>query len=119
MSNKKGAGLLQKITVQIILVGLIFAIFITAISGRISGRDVKQQILEKQLALLIDASGPGFSFEMMQKNVHGIIDDVRIEEGRIYVDVDGFRSSGGYPYFSKYHVNAKRSDDGFIVSVTK
>lgn len=117
--NKKGAGLLQKVTIHIVLVGLIFAMFMFSVGGMISGRDVKQQVLEKQLALLVEAARPGFSFEVMQKNIRGTVDDVRVEDGRVFVDVDGFPSIEGYPYFSKYKVNVEKGDGKFIVSVAE
>lgn len=118
IGNKKASNLLSKTVVHIILVGLIFAIFILAISGRISGRDVKRQVLEKELALLIDASKPGFSFEVSHVNLHGLVDDVRVSDGRIFVDVDGFPSSKGYPYFSRYSVEVEKEEGKFILRVS-
>jgi len=116
--GKRGEGsLVSKFVIHLILVGLVFVIFMVAISGMTSGRDIKQQVLEKELALLIDAGAPGFSFEIMRVNVKGVVGDVRVEDGRIYVDVDGFRSSGGYPYFSRYDVEVEESKSKFIVRI--
>jgi hypothetical protein len=116
-SMKKKGDVMTKAVIHIILIGLLFAVFVGAMNGKIGARGIKQQVLEKELALLIDASSEGSSFEIMKKNLNGFVDDVRIDEGRVFVDVDGLRSIGGYPYFSRFDVDVERSDSKFIVRV--
>ncbi|MFH0808276.1 MAG: hypothetical protein V1888_01535 [archaeon] len=116
MMKKKGS-VMNEVVVHIILIALVVAVFLFAVADRVNGRDVQQQVLEKQLALLIDSAEGGMNFEVWKGNVNGIVDDVRIQNGRIYVDVDGFRSVGGYPYFSKYSVGVESDDVKFVVNV--
>lgn len=108
---------MNKVIIHVILIGLIFAIFLTAISGKINGRDIKQQVLEKQIALLIDSAESGMSFEIIKSNINGFVSDVKVKENKIFVIVDGFASYNGYPYFSKYSVGVEEFDDKFVVSV--
>jgi len=116
MKSKK-ASIINKVIIHVILVGLIFAIFLTAVAGKINGRDVKQQVLEKQIALLIDSAESGMSFEIIKSNINGFVSDVKIKNGKVFITIDGFSSYKGYPYFSKYSVGVEKFDDKFVVSV--
>lgn len=114
--NKK-AGLLHSITIQVILIVLVFVFFLFLVSGRADGRQVSQQVLEKQTALLIDSAVPGMSFEVTKVNADGAIDDLRIKDGKVFVDVNGLNSLKGYPYFSKYKVSVSSVLNKFVVTV--
>jgi hypothetical protein len=113
----KKAEVLNQVVIHIILVTLIFALFFMASAGKINARDVKQQVNEKQIALLIDSAVSGMSFEIKKNNENGIISKIEIKEGRVFVVVSGFASRQGYPYFSKYSVTVKEETDRFIIFV--
>jgi hypothetical protein len=117
MIENKRANILNQVVIHIILVGIIFAIFFMGVAGQVNGRDVKQQVLEKQLALLIDSAEPDMSFDILKMNVNGLVSRVDIRDGRVFVFVDGFPSFGGYPYFSKHKVSVEEEGDRFRVSV--
>ena len=117
MIRSKRANILNQVVIHIILVGIIFAIFFMGVAGQVNGRDVKQQVLEKQFALLIDSAEPEMSFDVLKMNVNGLVSGVEISRGRVYVTVDGFPSFGGYPYFSRYEVSVEEMEDRFRVSV--
>jgi len=108
---------MYQVVIHIILIALIFAVFFMAIAGKVNGRDVKQQVLEKQVALLIDSAEAGMSFEIRKINIDGFVSDVRIKENRVFVVVDGLASVKGYPYFSKYSVSVGEEEDKFVVSI--
>ncbi|MCK4649773.1 hypothetical protein KAT36_00935 [Candidatus Pacearchaeota archaeon] len=116
--NKRGS-LLNEVIIHVILISLVFAIFLFAMAGRIDGRDVKQQVLEKQIALLIDSAEAGMSFEISKINVNGVVGELEIRDGRVFVGIGGFRSVKGYPYFSKYSVDVDEEKDKFVVRVEK
>ncbi len=116
MRDKRG-GILNQVVVQIILIGLIFAIFFMAVSSKINSRGVSQQVLEKQMALLIDSAVPGMNFTISRDNYYGIVQKVEIKEGRIFIAVSGLSSLKGYPYFTKYSVSAIEEIDKFVVIV--
>jgi len=109
MNGKRGE-LLNQVLIQIILIGIVFAIFFFAIAERVNARGVKQQVLEKEIALLIDSAEPGMSFEVSRKSLNGIIQDIEVREGKIFVTVDGLKSVEGYPYFSLYSVFVAEDD---------
>ena len=118
--SKRGMGKrgqLHSFVLQIIIVGLIFVMLLMAVSGRVNARDVHQQVLEKQLALLIDASESGMEFSVRKINVKGIVDSVEVREGRVFIGVDGLRISKGYPYFSRYDVSVVKEEDKFVVRI--
>ncbi len=116
MKGKKGS-VLHKILIHIIIIGMLFVIFLSAMDAKVGSRGVKQQVLEKELALLIDASDAGSSFEVQKKNPSGLVDSVRVSEGMIFVGVDGLPSSRGYPYFSAYGVEVEEDEFKFVVKV--
>lgn len=116
MMQKQGS-VMNEIVIHIILIALILAVFLFAVADRVNGRDIKQQVLEKQLALLVDSAESGMSFGIMKGNVNGFVDDVTVRDGRVFVGIDGLRSIKGYPYFSRYSVGVSEEEDKFVVSV--
>ena len=115
--NKRGSSLSQTV-VQIILVAFILAMFIFVHADKINSRGVRQQVLEKEIALLIDSAVPGMSFGVFKSNANGIIGSVEVRGGSVFVSVDGFSSLNGYPYFSMYSVSVSEEIDKFVVRVT-
>ena len=117
--KNKRAEMLQQVLVHVILVALVFSVFFVAVVGRVDSRGVKQQVLEKQLALLIDSAGEGMIFSIWKENLDGAIEDVRIIGGKIYVDMDGFKSTDGYPFFSLYNIRVYDDNDKFYLEVSE
>lgn len=114
--NKRGK-LLYEVIMHLILVGLIFAMFLFATAGRIDSKSVKQEILEKQIALVIDAAEPGMSFFIEKENLHGVINSLEIRDNRVFVRVADFKSLKGFPLFSIYDVSVEELEDKYIVRV--
>ena len=119
MNKKAGADLTRQIIFQIILVGLILGIFFASASLRVNGKAVKQQILEKQLALLIDSAIPETTLIVNKLNEKGKIKSIEIRNGRIFVLVEDSKISNGYPFFTKYNVNAKYEEENgrFLITI--
>jgi len=115
-AQKKG-NLMSQVLIHIILVAAILALLITAVSGNANARGVRQQVVEKQMALLIDSAVPGMEFEISKKNVGGFIYSVELKKGHIFVGVDDYNSLTGYPYFSRYSVSVREEESKFVVSV--
>ena len=99
------------IIIHIILVGFIFAMFILASGGQVNSRGVKQQVLEKQIALLIDSSTQGTTLNLEKVYLAGNIEKIILQSGKVYVSINGLSSAKGYPYFTKYDVTVSESDD--------
>lgn len=116
MKNKR-ASIVHQTIIHIILIGLIFVIFLMATAERANGRGVKQQVLEKQITLLIDSAEAGMDFEIRKMNINGLVEDVRVKDGKVFVKVAGLSSIKGYPYFSKYSIDVRDDGDKFVVSV--
>jgi len=112
MKNKKGTNLLYEVVIHVILIGLLFGLFFFAATGKVDSKLVKQQVLEKQLALLIDSANTGTVFEVFKNNRNGIIDNIELKQGRIFVYVEGLTISKGYPYFSEYDVSIDEVENG-------
>ena len=116
MMMKKGF-ILQKTLIHIILIGILFAVFVGVMDAKVGSRGVKQQVLEKELALLIDAAEEGMSFEIKKRNSNGFVESVEVRDGRVFVEVEGLRSTKGYPYFSRYEVSVEEDSSKFVVRV--
>ncbi len=114
--NKQG-GILNQIIIQLILVGIVFAIFLLATAGKVNARGVRQQVLEKEIALLIDSAVPGMSFEIRKNNPNGVIQALELRDGKVFVGVAGLGSFKGYPYFSRYSVSVAEEENKFVVVV--
>jgi len=108
---------MNNVVIHIILIGLILALFLMATADKINSRGVRQQVLEKEVALLIDSASSGMTFEIRKVNINGIVNDVKVSDGRIYIGIENLPSISGYPYFSKYSIGVEETSDKFIVKV--
>jgi len=102
---------------HLILIALIFAVFFLAATSRVHSKVVKQQVLEKQTALLIDSAVQGMVFTINKVNKNGRISNLEIKEGRVFVYVEGQGYSKGYPYFSKYEVILEKEEGKFLIKI--
>jgi hypothetical protein len=116
MKAKKGQ-ILNSVVVHLILIGIIFALFFLANADKINQRGVKQQVIEKEISLLIESGVPGMSFEIKKINFNGNISRIEIKEGKVFATVAGFRSASGYPYFSPYSISVIEEEDKFVVKL--
>ena len=116
MEDKRGS-ILNKVIIHLILIGLILAIFVTATAGKINSRGVRQQVLEKEVALLIDSAIPGMDFEIRKLNINGVVNRVELRGGKVHIGLENLVSFVGYPYFSKYSVSVAEEGDKFIVKI--
>ena len=117
MVNKKGESLLYQMIIHLIIVVLLFGLFFFTTTGRVSSKEVKQQVIEKELALLISSAESGMSFSVEKVNMNGVVSKIEVREEKIYSYVGGSSFSNGYDYFSKYDVRVVEEDDKFVVSV--
>ncbi len=108
---------MHQVIVHIILIALIFGLFVLAATYKSNSRDVKQQVLEKQLALLIDSAVPETTITVKKAYMNGGITDLEIKEGRIFVYVDNQGYSKGYPYFTKYNVNLELDSENYYLKI--
>ncbi len=116
IKNKRG-GVMQLYLIQIFLSALFVILFLMATAQKADSRGVKQQVLEKELALLIDSASPGMSFSIEKINLNGYISDVSVRGKRVFVDVEGLASLTGYSYFTKYSVRVREYDNKFVIEV--
>ena len=119
MENKKSkkGSILNNVIIQIILVVIILAMFLMVTGDKVNARGVRQQVLEKEIALLIDSAVPGMSFEIFKLNVNGLVEKVELKNGNVFIAVDGLSSLKGHPYFSKYTVSVFEESDKFVVRI--
>ncbi|MBT7251664.1 hypothetical protein HN604_03635 [archaeon] len=110
-------GMIEGMIIMIVIIGILFVIFLTFSSQKMNSNGVKQQVLEKELALLIDSARPGMEFVVEKQNPRGVIRDVRVNGGKIFVDVDNLNSLVGYPYFSLHSVKIIDEEKIFKVVV--
>jgi hypothetical protein len=116
MINKK-ASLFHQVITHVVIIGLLFGLFFLASMAKANSRAVKQQVLEKELALLIDEAVPGMSFYISKRNLRGVINKVFVKNNKIFTYVDNLEISQGYPFFSKYDIKVEEDKDGFFVKV--
>ncbi len=114
---QKKAMMLREIIIHLILIGLIFIMFFMATAGRVSKNEVRQQVIEKQIALMIDAAEPGTTISMRKIGDNGFINDISAEAGSIHVVINDFISIKGYPYFTKSSVSVRDDVTKFYIDV--
>lgn len=112
---EKKASILNEVLVQLILIAVVILVFFMAVSGRATGRGVKQQVAEKEIALLIDAAVPTTRFEIFKKSPYGVIQKIDVSKGRVKVWVDGLASFKGYPYYTRFDVSVEEKKDRFLI----
>jgi len=116
MKSKK-ASLLHQVIVHIILIALVFGLFFLAATANVNSKGVKQQILEKQLALLIDSAESETSLIIHKSNKYGEITNLEIKEGRVFAYVEGQGLSKGYPFFTEYDVSLEKDDENYYIKI--
>lgn len=114
---KKRAEIMHEIIIHIILIGLIFALLFMSTSEKINARGVRQQVLEKQTALLIDSAIPGMSFEISKNNLNGAIKNIELKEWKVHIEIESLSSLKGYPYFTKYSAEVEETQNKFIIKI--
>ena len=118
--NRKNtrANMLYQVITHLILISLIFAMFFLVATSRVNSKVVKQQVLEKQTALLIDSAMSGMTL-VVEKNhgKNGYIQNIEIKQGRVFVYMSGQGFSKGYPYFSQNSVNLEKEEDKYLIMI--
>lgn len=115
--NKKATNLMYQVIIHLILIALIFAMFFLASVNKVNSKVVKQQVLEKQIALMIDSAPSGTGLSVFKTNNWGIISEVKIEKGKLFVSVDGASLSRGYGFFTKYSVSVDSDEQRFYIRI--
>lgn len=115
--NGKRGEVLNSIIILIIVVVFVLAIFLYSTSLKDKSKGLKQDILENQIAMFIEASSSGMSFEVAKLNQWGVINDVELKEGKVFVSVDSLKSIRGRSYFSVYDVFVEEEENKFLVVV--
>ncbi len=116
MKNKK-AQMLQQTLVHLILVGLVAGIFIIAMVSRQDNRGLKQELAEKQTALLIDSAEAGTNITIYKKNNGMTVNNVEIKNGKVMISLEGSTLEKGYPFFSKYKVSVVKEESYFKIII--
>ena len=119
MNIGEKASILHQVIMHLVIIGVLFALFFLATAGRVDSREVRQQVLEKQLALLIDSGLPGMSFSVSKINRDGFVTRIETLDGEIFSYVDGSKFSEGYPYFSKYNVRIEENELEFLIKIER
>jgi hypothetical protein len=81
------------------------------------GRGVRQDIIESQLAMFIDAAEPGMTFDVFRVNADGLIEDIKVDGNKVYVKIDGLESSSGKSYFTPYSVRVSKEEGKYQVII--
>jgi hypothetical protein len=103
MENKK-AAILHQVIIHIILVAAILGIFLMSSTGRTTSKQVRQQLIEKQLALFVDSAEPGMNFSLYVAGSNGKITGFEMKGGKFFISVNGGTMGSGYPFRSRYEV---------------
>ncbi|MFA5071410.1 MAG: hypothetical protein WC511_03535 [Candidatus Pacearchaeota archaeon] len=101
--NRKGAELLQKYVIFIVLNLIFMSVLLFFISSKINGVSVLEESYSKNIALLIDASTPimemklnmGDAFDLVEKNKISRDEIVKIENNSVIVKLS---ATSGYTY---------------------
>lgn len=118
MKKGKKAMELYEVLIHLILIGLLFAVFFGSSIGNVNSRNVRQQVLEKQLALLIDSAIPGTTLTVSKVNFKGNVDRIEVKEGSVFAYVEGLAVSKGYQYFTKYSVAITQDQNKIYIKIT-
>jgi hypothetical protein len=114
-SNRR--GMVESMIIMVVIIGILFVVFLTFSSQKMNSNGVKQQVLEKEFALLIDSARPGMEFIIEKQHPSGTIQNIDVRDGKVFVDVGNLKSFVGYPYFSLHSVKVHNEEKIFRVVV--
>lgn len=117
MKNKKASNTLYQVVMQIILIALIFALFFFSATSKVNSKGTKQQVLEKQTALFIDAAASNTTLAISKINKYGKVSNLKVEAGRVFIFIGDQETSRGYPYFTKYQISLESDNDYYYIKI--
>lgn len=120
MKDKRG-GQVQESIVDLILIAIIFALFVYSQSMKIDGRGARQEIVESQIAMFLEAGVPGMTFEVAKvyanEDNNDKINSILISDGRVYIEIGGLNSYEGTEYFSAYDVIVEERSGKYVLEI--
>ena len=117
LKMKKKSELLNQAIIHLILIALIFVLFFGSATMNVNSRTVKQQVLEKQLALMIDSAHSGTVIAVNKMNLNGFVDSLEIKGQRIFAGINGLSEGEGYPFFSSRAVKMDEDENKFYIYI--
>ncbi len=118
MKIKKGSqNPIGQMIVSLIIIGFVAVIFMFGIVRKLDDRGVKQDLAEKQTALLIEASLPNTNIIIYKKNFGMTVSSVKIKDGKIFIDLDGLISLKGTSFISNNHVLVMEEEKQFRIVI--
>lgn len=116
MKGKKGdMEQLQSFIIYIVFVLVIFIILLAFIRNSASGKLVQQQVLAKEIALLIDASEPGTELAIEKGRFTVAISKAKVEVSS--ASLMSFPSA--YEFLSERQLETEEKDSKIIIKIFK
>ena len=125
--NKKGVNLIYSTVIFIILNIVFFAAVFAFVARSGSGGGLNEQILAKEIALLVDGSKPGTTIFINLKEAQPFLKDSKltssdafqIRDGEIIVKLTQDLKGYSFPYFSDYKIESAfgNNDNGNLILV--
>lgn len=113
LSKKRGMTRLQSFIIYIILPLIILLSLIFFINRISSGKSIEEQVLAKQLALLIDAAKPGTEIIL---TIEGFMVEISEKEVKVKSEREGIGYS--YEFFTPYNIGYEKQDNKLILKVS-
>lgn len=116
MKGKKGdMEQLQSFIIYLVFVLIIFIVLLAFIRNSASGKLVQQQVLAKEIALLIDASGPGIELAIEKGNF-----TVSISKDKVEVSSPSLMSvPSAYELLSERQLETEEKQNKIIIKILK
>jgi hypothetical protein len=114
--NKKGA-LMQELIIELIIIALVFGMFFLALDYRVQSDGVREQLIEKQTAMLIEGGEPGMSYQIYKASRNGVIWKMEIKDNKIFAYPGKLQYAKGYPFFTRYAVDIETKEDRFVITI--
>jgi len=108
--NKKGVEDLLMNVIYLVMIAIILAMFSVWISGLMSGKLTKAQLLSKEIALVIDSAEP----ETILSISH-YPGNISIDTGKREVTILIERNEFSYDYFSHHKISVDNLNETFAI----
>jgi hypothetical protein len=113
LGEKRSTGILQSHVTNITILVIIFINLVYFINNISSGKLIEEQVLAKQIALLIDSAKPGTEIII---NVQDFLVEISGNEVKVKSEVD--KNGYAYDFFVPYKIEQKMEGNNLILRIS-
>jgi hypothetical protein len=113
ITNKRGQEQLLLVVIQLVVVALFLILVVYFINSTASGKLVKNQIISKQIAMLLDSANPGTTIAIVSES------DLTLTINSVKSQILNNNLPYEYEFYNPSNINIKKEGAGSYILTVK